>query len=90
MTEFSNIAERIKGKLTARFSPSYLEVIDESHKHIGHAGADPRGESHFKVKIGSPAFAGISRVERHRMVHEVLEQELKERVHALSLEISDR
>jgi BolA protein len=61
-------------------------VIDESHRHAGHAGARPDGESHFRVRIVAEAFRGKSRVEQHRMVNAVLADELKERVHALAIE----
>ena len=82
------VGQIIATKLTQRFIPSYLEVIDESHQHHGHAGARPDGESHFRVKIVAEAFRGTSRVERHRMVNEALAAELKERVHALAVEAS--
>jgi BolA protein len=80
------VGQIIAAKLTQRFNPSYLEVIDESHQHHGHAGARPDGESHFRVKIAAEAFRGKSRVERHRMVNETLAAELEERVHALAIE----
>ncbi len=78
----------IAAKLQQAFAPSRLEVIDESHQHHGHAGAHPSGESHFRVRIASSAFEGKSRVAQHRMIHDLLAQELKSRVHALALEIS--
>ena len=64
-----------------------LEVIDESHMHVGHAGARPGGETHFRVLIAAAAFAGKSRVERQRLVFAVLKDELRDRVHALSLTV---
>lgn len=79
------IADTIRVKLTDALAPTRLEVIDESHRHVGHAGHDPRGESHFRVVVVSAAFEGRSRVERHRMVNRLLEEELAERVHALAL-----
>ena len=79
------IGTRIKVKLEQAFSPSSLELIDESHLHAGHAGAHPEGESHFRVRIVSPAFGGKSRVERHRMINAVLADELKTHVHALAI-----
>jgi BolA protein len=82
------VGQIVAAKLTQRFIPSYLEVIDESHQHHGHAGARPDGESHFRVKIVAEAFRGKSRVERHRMVNEALAAELRERVHALAVEAS--
>lgn len=75
----------IKDKLTTALNPLILEIIDESHKHAGHAGARPGGNSHFHVKIVSTAFTSWSRLERHRFVHEVLKDELNDRIHALSL-----
>ena len=80
------VGKTIAAKLTQRFAPAFLEVIDESHRHLGHAGARPDGESHFRVKIAAEAFRGKSRLERHRMVNEALAAELKERVHALAIE----
>ena len=77
---------KLSAKLSAAFAPIALEVIDESGQHHGHAGADPAGESHFRVRIVAEAFRGKSRVEQHRMINAVLAGELKERVHALAIE----
>lgn len=74
-------------KLEQALSPSLLEVIDESHHHAGHSGSRPDGESHFRIRIAAPALAGLSRVNQHRKVNEVLAEELRERVHALAIEI---
>lgn len=82
------VAETMRRKLTEAFAPTELRITDESHLHAGHAGHDKRGESHFAVEMVSEAFAGKSRVERQRMVYAVLEQELKERVHALRLDLA--
>ncbi len=79
------VAERMRQKLTEALQPSRLAITDDSHKHAGHAGARPGGESHFTVEIVSPAFAGKSRVERQRLVYAALEAELREQVHALAL-----
>lgn len=81
--------EEIRAALEQAFSPVTLEVIDESERHRGHAGYQEGGESHFRVKIQSPAFAGQSRVARHRAVHDALGKDLIGRIHALALEISD-
>ncbi len=81
-----SVGQTIAAKLTQRFVPAHLEVIDESHQHHGHSGARPGGESHFRVRIVAESFRGKSRVERHRMVNETLAEELKERVHALAIE----
>jgi BolA family transcriptional regulator, general stress-responsive regulator len=79
-------ADRIRAKLEAALAPQTLDVLDESAKHAGHAGARPGGETHFKVRIVSAAFAGMGRVERQRKVYALLAEELAERVHALALE----
>ena len=84
--------QRIETKLTEAFSPTRLVIDDQSAKHAGHlpsgpghAPVDGGGETHFSVEIVSPAFAGRNRVERQRLVYDVLASELKERVHALAL-----
>lgn len=79
------ISERIRDKLTSRFAPVELSIVDESHKHAGHAGHDGRGESHFRVAIVSAEFTGRSRVDRQRLVYDTLKDELAERIHALAL-----
>jgi len=75
----------IERKLNAAFAPVALEVIDESHHHAGHGHHHADGESHFRVEIVSAAFAGKSRVERHRAVNAALAEELAGRVHALAI-----
>ena len=80
-----NTSDRIAEKLTSAFSPSALEVIDESERHHGHAGWREGGETHFRVKIVSEAFAGKGRVDRHRMVNAALADELAGSVHALAV-----
>jgi BolA protein len=83
------IAQAIHDKLTAAFAPVALEVRDESAKHAGHGGATrddgSQGETHFHVRLVSPAFDGVSRVERQRRIHAALAAELAGPVHALSL-----
>lgn len=79
------VADRIRRKLTSALAPSRLVVLDESHRHAGHAGSRPEGETHFRVEISSTAFAGLSRVARQRLVYDVLAEELRDPVHALSL-----
>lgn len=79
--------QTISAKLTKAFSPSFLNVIDESEKHRGHGGWREGGETHFRVQIASAAFEGMSRVARHRAINEVLAEELAGGVHALALEI---
>ncbi|MGO9675553.1 MAG: BolA family protein [Methylocella sp.] len=89
----SGVAAAIRTKLEAGFSPVLLEIVDESHKHAGHAHAAERpgragaaGETHFKVKVVSPAFKGKSLVERHRAINAALATELNAGVHALSID----
>lgn len=66
------VKSAITEKLAAAFAPVSLDVIDESHLHAGHAGHREGGETHFRVQIVSAAFAGRSRVDRHRMVNDTL------------------
>jgi BolA family transcriptional regulator, general stress-responsive regulator len=80
--------ETIAGKLTAAFAPQSLRVEDESHRHEGHAGHRPGGETHFTVYIVAAAFEGKSRIERHRLVNQALAAELAGRVHALAIHAS--
>jgi BolA family transcriptional regulator, general stress-responsive regulator len=80
-----SVAETIRAKLTDRFSPDRLVILDDSHRHAGHSGARAEGETHFAVTIVAPVFAGLSRVARQRLVYETLAEELATRVHALSL-----
>jgi BolA protein len=72
-------------KLTEALAPVRLEVEDQSAQHIGHAGHRPGGETHFRIEIVSAAFAGLSRVERHRLVNALLADELAGPVHAMAL-----
>lgn len=81
------VAETIKNKLSAAFAPSETQVIDDSARHAGHAGARPGGETHFNVVVVATAFAGKSRLERQRLVHALLADELAGPVHALSLQL---
>ena len=78
-------ADIITKKLTEAFSPQSLTVEDESHKHEGHAGARPGGQTHFRVYIVSPAFKSKSRLERHRMINQTLADELAGGIHALAI-----
>ena len=79
------VADLMHKKLTAAFSPSRLDITDDSSRHAGHAGAREGGESHFNVTIEAAAFAGASRVQRQRMVYGALAEELAGPIHALSL-----
>jgi len=89
-----SIQSAMEDKLKAAFSPERLIIINESHLHAGHhhSGSDHHGafdgsgETHFRVRIVSPSFAGMSRIERHRAVNDLLADELKAGVHALAIE----
>ena len=75
------------GKLAAAFAPERLEVVNESHLHAGHQpGFDGEGETHMRIRIVSAAFAGMSRVARHRAINEVVKAELDAGLHALAVE----
>lgn len=76
-------AELIKERLNAAFSPRYLDVVDESHKHAGHAGA--RSGGHFAVTVVADVFAGKGLLARHRMVYDALGEAMRTEIHALSL-----
>lgn len=79
------IATEIEALLIAAFAPTSLAVINESAKHHGHLGDDGSGESHFTVEIVSAAFAGVSRLQRQRMVNAALGDIPGQRVHALAI-----
>jgi BolA protein len=79
------VADTIRAKLSAGLQPTRLDIVDESHRHAGHAGARHEGESHFQVAIVAAAFAGQSRVARQRLVYALLAEELRTDIHALSL-----
>lgn len=79
------VRNAIERKLTEGLAPTRLDVIDDSGRHVGHAGHRPGGETHFRIEVVSGAFAGKSRVERHRMVNTLLADELAGPVHALQL-----
>lgn len=81
------IGKMMEAKLRSAMNPSYLELIDESNQHHGHSGAHPSGESHFRLRISSATLMDKSRVAQHRLVYEVLGEELKARVHALAIEV---
>jgi BolA protein len=78
--------ERMRAALTAALSPTHLEVIDDSPKHVGHEGAKD-GRGHFTVEIASPAFAGKPPLQRHRMVYDALGAMMQTDIHALSIKV---
>jgi len=79
------MAAEIERRLIETFAPARLAVINDSAKHSGHTGDDGTGESHFTVEIESAAFAGVSRLERQRMVNRALGDLPGQRVHALAI-----
>ena len=86
MTE---VKKNIVSKLKKHLEPSFIEVIDESPLHANHNPDAKNGGTHFKIKIISNTFKDKSKIEKHRIVHEILDYELKNGVHALTLNLSD-
>ncbi len=82
-----SVAETIEQKLRTALNISHMELIDESAKHAGHAGARPGGESHFRLLLVSSDFAGKNRVARQRQIYRILKEEMAGQIHALSLDI---
>ena len=81
-------ATALRQRLTERLAPTHLEVLDESAAHAGHAGAGPEGfGTHFRVRISALQFAGISRVQRHRLVYDALQDFVDAGLHALAIEV---
>lgn len=80
-------ADRIRDLLSAAFAPAEIVIQDDSHRHAGHAGAAPGGQTHYSVQVVTPAFAGLGRVARSRAVHQALEAEFGTGLHALSLRL---
>ena len=85
----TKVKKNIVSKLQKHLEPSFIEVIDESHLHANHNPDAKNGGTHFKVKIISNTFKDKSKIEKHRIVHEILDYELKNGVHALTLSLSD-
>jgi BolA protein len=83
-----NRSNRIRDILTETFAPSALEIIDDSHKHAGHAGARPEGETHYTVRMVASAFEGMNRVAVQRAVMSALQSEFDLGLHALSIKAS--
>ncbi len=82
-----NRIDRINAILTEKFSPEWLEVVDDSAKHAGHAGSSPLGETHYSVTISAELLAGKSRVAQHQAIYAALEAELKNGLHALAISV---
>lgn len=80
-------AELLTQRLRERLAPTRLEVIDESYQHAGHAGANGTGlGTHFRVRIDSQMFTGLTRVARHRLVYDALQDFIDQGLHALAIE----
>jgi BolA family transcriptional regulator, general stress-responsive regulator len=77
--------QRMREKLMIALRPTRLDVVNESHLHAGHASSPGTGESHFRILIVAEGFAGKSRVERHRLVNDIVRDELRDGVHALAI-----
>ena len=82
------VATEMLARLNSTLSPTGIELTDDSEQHRGHAGHNPAGESHFTLRIESPAFAGKNRVERQRMIYSALGELMDGRIHALSIRAS--
>lgn len=78
--------ELIRQRLQDALRPTQLDVIDDSHKHIGHAGA-ASGGGHYTVKIASPLFAGKTRIEKHKLIYNALGSMMEKEIHALKIKI---
>jgi BolA protein len=79
------VEHAIREALMVALEPIRLDVVNESHLHSGHAGSPGTGESHFRLLIVAPAFAGRSRIERHRLVNDALGDLLRHSIHALAI-----
>ena len=80
-----SIKDRIREKLSLKLTINKLEIEDDSAKHAGHSGSREGGETHFNIKVVSPDFIGKNKVARHKLVYDALKDEMKERIHALSI-----
>jgi BolA protein len=85
LPETGPVAAEMLRRLNSSLAPTRIELVDDSEQHRGHGGYNRAGESHFSLRIESPAFAGKTRVERQRMVYAALGDLMRERVHALSI-----
>ena len=81
-------AQALTQRLQTHLQPEVLEVLDESAAHAGHVGANETGQgTHFRVRIGGPAFQGVSRVAQHRLVYDAVQDFIAQGLHALAIEI---
>ena len=83
--ETGPVATEMLRRLDSSLAPTHIELVDDSEQHRGHGGYNPAGESHFTLRIESPAFAGKTRVQRQRMIYAALGELMESRVHALSI-----
>lgn len=81
-----SFTEQIRLRLTEALTPEHIELINESHKHAGHAGDNGSGNSHYKLIVVSAVFEGCSRIQRHRMVYNVVNSEFSNNLHALAIQ----
>ena len=82
------LSEQIHARLTERLQPTALKVIDESDAHAGHVGANDSGQgTHMRVCVASPLFTSLSRVQRHRLVYDALQDFIDQGLHALAIEL---
>ena len=87
MSALAPTSHNLEQRLQAKLQPLHLEVIDESYQHAGHVGANDSGVgTHFRVRIASPLFTGLSRVARHRLVYDSLQDFIDQGLHALAIE----
>lgn len=86
-TQSATRLDRIRDRLRERFAPTLVEVIDDGHLHAGHAGARS-GKGHFRVRIVAPAFAGLTPLQRHRLIYDSLAELMAQDIHALSIDAS--
>jgi BolA protein len=79
------VEQQIRETLMVALEPTRLDVVNESHLHAGHASSPGTGESHYRLLVVSPHFAGKSRIARHRLVNDALGDILRDRIHALAI-----
>lgn len=79
------VANELRRRLESALAPETLEIVDESAKHAGHAGARPQGETHFRVTVVAPSFRGLGRVERQRRIYDAAGDLLQTDIHALAI-----
>lgn len=84
-----NIKDEIIRRLEKEFDVTLLNVKDESHKHEGHAGYRPGGQTHFRIELISSDFKGMSHIKKQRMIYHILDDLMKTKIHALSMKLND-